>query len=89
MLVLDWPGRNCGIHSLPDLLAQVKEGEKGNTKIFGHYVILNPYAILLLGYFYRGDTESSRRICKENADSIAEFDFTCIFIQRFAISCLK
>ena len=59
MLVLDWPGRNCRIHSLLALLAQVKEGEKGNTKIFGHYVILNPYAILFLGYFFRGDTESS------------------------------
>lgn len=89
MLVLGRFGRNCGIHSLLALLAQVKEGEKGNTKIFGHYVILNPYAILLLGYFFRGDTELSRTICKENADSIAEFDFTCTFIQRFAISRLK
>ena len=89
MLVLDRFDRNCGIHSLLALLAQVKEGEKGNTKIYGYYVILDPYAILLLCYFFRGDIESSRTICKENADSIAEFDFACIFIQRFVITCLK
>lgn len=89
MLVLDRFGRNCGIHSLLALLAQVKEGEKGNTKIYGYYVILDLYAILLLGYFFRGDTKSSRTICKGNADSIAKFDFTCIFIQRFVISRLK
>ena len=66
MLVLDWSSRNCGIDSLPGFIEYTKkEGEESHVKIHSHHSIFSPYAVLLLGHFFRGNTEQSRTICKD------------------------